>query len=561
MSLYKILLVDDEEEVRTGIIKKIPWEELGYEVVGDAENGEDALEKVRILEPDLVLTDIKMPYMDGLTLAERIRQERSSTEIVIFSGFDDFEYAKQAIKLNIIEYILKPVNVEELTDILKRLKVRMDERIAEKRDVEALRENYKRILPVMKEHFLSDVLHDKIPPEQIAEGFERFELFRDIDAPEWAAVVVHIEIPEIPEIPDIPDNPMIPEMSGKAESQAKLSLHRERELIPLSVKNLMQETLDGRYVFADYVLSDGLCAIFALKNEKELEKLTGVLNQICADCGRILELSVTVGIGEACKTMDKLSESYREAKDALGYRTIMGSGIAIFIKDVERSHKEQLQFTEQDEGELLAAIKFGGRDEIIRVVDRLVNKLEQGRVHTSQYQIYLISITNCLMYLMQKYELDLYQVWGRETDYLEVISHLVTAESMRNFLVNLCTAISENVNLERDNAVRNTIKDAKSYILENYTNPELSVEMVCEYLHLSQAYFSTLFKKETGQSYVNYITELRLNKAVELLNRTDDKTYVIAAKVGYTEPNYFSYVFKKQFGVSPSKYRNEPPTG
>ena len=103
MHLYKILLVDDEEEVRSSIIKKIDWSALGYEVVGDAENGEDALEKVRALEPDVVLTDIKMPYMDGLTLAEHVKALRSSIEIVIFSGFDEFDYAKRAIKLNVME--------------------------------------------------------------------------------------------------------------------------------------------------------------------------------------------------------------------------------------------------------------------------------------------------------------------------------------------------------------------------------------------------------------------------------------------------------------------------
>lgn len=110
MYLYKILIVDDEEEVRSSIMRKMQWEQLGYQLVGDAENGEDALEKVRGLEPDLVLTDIKMPYMDGLTLTKYIKEERNSTEIVIFSGFDDFEYAQKAIKLGVIEYILKPVN-------------------------------------------------------------------------------------------------------------------------------------------------------------------------------------------------------------------------------------------------------------------------------------------------------------------------------------------------------------------------------------------------------------------------------------------------------------------
>ena len=126
--------MDDEEEVRKSIIRKIDWEAVGFTVVGDAENGEDALEKIESLEPDVVLTDIRMPYMDGLTLAEKIRQKYPSMKIVIFSGYDDFEYAKRAIKLNVTEYILKPVNVEELTAILKRIQANLDEEIEQKRN-------------------------------------------------------------------------------------------------------------------------------------------------------------------------------------------------------------------------------------------------------------------------------------------------------------------------------------------------------------------------------------------------------------------------------------------
>ena len=122
MNLYRIILVDDEEEVRKGIIRKIDWETLGFQVVGDAENGQDALEKIEQLEPDVVMTDIRMPYMDGLTLTSWIRQKYPSVKVLIFSGFDDFEYAQQAIKLNVTEYILKPVNVEELTQILNRVR-------------------------------------------------------------------------------------------------------------------------------------------------------------------------------------------------------------------------------------------------------------------------------------------------------------------------------------------------------------------------------------------------------------------------------------------------------
>ena len=123
MNPYKIMLVDDEEEVRTSIVRKGDWQDAGFEVIGDAENGKEALEKIEQNEPDVVLTDIRMPYMDGLEMAENIRQRYPSIKIVIFSGFDEFEYAKKAIKLNVIEYILKPVNVEELTAILKKIKI------------------------------------------------------------------------------------------------------------------------------------------------------------------------------------------------------------------------------------------------------------------------------------------------------------------------------------------------------------------------------------------------------------------------------------------------------
>lgn len=132
MEPYSIILVDDEEEVRKSIIRQIKWQETGFWVAGDAENGQDALEKLDSLQPDLVLTDIRMPYMDGLALAEQIRKRYPSTKVVIFSGYDDFEYAQKAIKLNVTEYILKPVNVEELTSILKRIKANLDQEIARK---------------------------------------------------------------------------------------------------------------------------------------------------------------------------------------------------------------------------------------------------------------------------------------------------------------------------------------------------------------------------------------------------------------------------------------------
>ena len=155
--MLKTFLVEDEVIVRETIKRMIPWEQYGFELAGEAADGEMALPLILKCRPDLLITDIKMPYMDGLTLAERVRQKYPSMKIVIFSGYDDFEYAKQAIKLNVTEYILKPVNVEELTAILQKIKANLDQEIEQKRNVNLLRENYIKSLPILREQFLNEL--------------------------------------------------------------------------------------------------------------------------------------------------------------------------------------------------------------------------------------------------------------------------------------------------------------------------------------------------------------------------------------------------------------------
>ena len=144
--MYKILFVDDEEEVRKSIIKLMDWNALGFEIAGEAENGREALEKVTSLEPDVVITDIQMPYMDGLQLAEALQKEYPEKKVVLFSGYDEFEYAKQAIRLGVTGYILKPNNIGELTAVLQKLRDSIDRELEEKKDVNALRESYRRLI-------------------------------------------------------------------------------------------------------------------------------------------------------------------------------------------------------------------------------------------------------------------------------------------------------------------------------------------------------------------------------------------------------------------------------
>ena len=538
MNLYRIILVDDEEEVRKGIIRKIDWAAAGFQVVGDAENGEDALEKIENLEPDVVLTDIRMPYMDGLVLTEKIRQKYPSIKVLIFSGYDDFEYAKRAIKLNVTEYILKPVNVEELTLILKRIKHNLDEEIEQKRNVNLLRESYKNSLPIIREHFLNDVVQGNLPPETVEEKLEEYNI-PIAGAKKWVAAVINVE----------------PEVHTEEKT---LSLHEEQELIPISVRQLVEGKLDEYCRSVMFSVSGELVALAAIDEYNSQTGLIAVLGDICKESKRILEVPITIGIGHSCTDLQDISSSFRSAQNALGYKAIIGAGSTIYINDVEPLHYGKLLFDSKDESELIAAIKFGPEEKIESVVKGIVGKMDDAKVHVGQYQMYSLNVISCITRLTQQYDMTLSELMGEEGSFLNITDTIQRREDFYHWLLKAARSINHSISEARDNTTKNIINEAKQYIMDNYQNPDLSVEMLCRHLHMSPAYFSTVFKKETGQAYIAYLTEVRLNKAVELLNTTDDKTYIIASKVGYQEQNYFSYVFKKRFGISPSKYRGAP---
>lgn len=533
MSLYRMILVDDEEEVRKGIIRKIDWEKLGFEVVGDAENGEDALEQIEQLEPDVVMTDIRMPYMDGLTLTAKIRQKYPSVKVLIFSGFDDFEYAQQAIKLNVTEYILKPVNVEELTEILNRVRENLDEEIEQRRNVDLLRESYRSSLPILRELFLNDMVQGTVHDEQIVQKLQEYGI--DIlHGRKWLTAVIAVEPVE--------------QKEGQVLSQ-------HQELIPISVRKLVEDNLKPYYRFTVFNSTAGLTLLVAVDADNSQTGFIDQMGDICKETRRILEVDITVGVGHSCEDLEQIGKSYQSAVDALGYKAIVGCGGTIYINDVEPVSRGKLQIDGKDEAELVAAIKFGPKEKIGAAVKGLVARMDDAKVHLRQHQLYMLSIVNCITRLMQQYDLnpgDMFDVQEQYTDIVSAVSH---REEFEEWIYQVACRMSETMNRERDNTARKVILEAKQYIQEHYQDPDLSVELICRQLHMSPAYFSTMFKKETGQTYIAYLTEIRLDRAVKLLQETDDKTYVIAQKVGYQEQNYFSYVFKKRFGVSPTKFR------
>lgn len=534
MSLYKVILADDEEEIRNGIIRKINWKENGFELVGAAENGQEALELAEKCKPDVVMTDVKMPFLNGLELGEKLAERMPSTKLVLFSGFDDFEYAQQAVKLNATEYILKPINSEELVALLQKIKKQIDMELSEKRNLDTLNQYYLKSLPILKEQFLIRLVSSKLSEKRAKELAKEFQ--EDLSAQFWTVAILHGELNE------------------ETKQDEHFSFHNQEELLPLSLKQIADEALVREFRFKSFIYSDNVTLIFMLSEEKEILKIVNGMNRLCKIAQRFLDIPVSAGIGTPCDSLAEIRYSYQGAENALGYRVLMGDK-AIYIDDMEPDLSIQLQFDEQDERELLNAIKLEPQENIRAIVDRLVGRFRDSRVPFNQYQIYMTEILSGLFKVIRGYKLDMEEVFGKDFKGYSHLSDFESLSDLSNWFYEACCKISAMIKRERMDTTKLIAEKAKEFVKEHYSDSNVSVEMLCSFLHVSPAYFSTIFKKETGVSFITYLTDVRMEEAVKLLNTTDEKTYVISLKVGYTEPNYFSYVFKKHFGVSPSKYR------
>lgn len=538
MNLYKIMIVDDEEEIRLGIIKKIDWEAYGFMVVGDAENGQDALEKAEKLQPDVIMTDIKMPYMDGLELGKKLVELMPSTKIIVFSGCDDFEYAHQAIKINVVEYVLKPINSAEFIEVLQRLKSQLDKEYDEKRNLETLYKHYVESLPVIREQFLVGMLEGRISGSQWKDQSENLGI-------DFKYEYISVALIRADGVLMLEDN----------KDSADAGIQKEPTLVPISIKKMVDETMYKYTKFVSFIYSDMVVVIGNLIEKIDILQFIKGINEICKEYMRIMDLNISAGIGYVYDDPSEMRFSYRSAQNALDYRFILGTGKAIYIDDVEPDNSIHLQLDEQEERVMLNAIKISSEEEITETIDNLFKKFQDLLLPFNQYRIYLMEIMTSILKLVQNYNLDINEIFGENFNCYSYLEAFDSIDEVKKWITNKAIKINDYIKKERINSSMLLIEKAKQYIKESYSDSDVSVEKLCSKLHVSPTYFSTIFKKETGENFVNYLTTVRLEEAVKLLNTTDDKTYMIAEKVGYPEANYFSYVFKKKFGVSPSKYR------
>lgn len=362
--MYKLILVDDEEEVRKGMLRKIDWAGYGFEIAGEAENGYEALTVAEKTPPDVVVTDIKMPFMDGIELSEALSKKYPTVKIIILTGFDEFEYAQKAINLNVVEYILKPIASKEFTELLDKVKKGLDEEIAQKENVEALRKHYEESLPILREKFLSSLITSRLTDAEFLEKNNSYATGINGDA--YLVSVVSN------------DAVCIEETKSRGMSEVMFHPHKDKKLLKFAMLNITGEVVAKFKLGLAFLHDDTVVVILSFRNTERDEMMSRVLTvfeEVRQCMEKYLRFTVTIGVGTFCSSPADLSRSYKNAINALEYRLILGNNRVICIQDVEPKCHEKVEFDELKERLLMSAIRVGNTGEI------------EGTIHVSALSI------------------------------------------------------------------------------------------------------------------------------------------------------------------------------
>ncbi len=305
-------------------------------------------------------------------------------------------------------------------------------------------------------------------------------------------------------------------------------------------------------------LGEVMCYPAVLSKEEQIMKKLELCKGMVIDghapglSGEDLKAYVEAGV-----MTDHECTSFEEAKEALSYRKMSQDGDVIYMEDIDKSEQVILLFDEKAQDKLFTAVKFGKEEDIHAVIRKMKEYLIKADMSSSSYQAYSMSVINALLVFARQQDLEIEEVFDGIPNYLEIMQKYASADTFMEWLEEQCIRLNANQGRERENKAKGIIEEAKQKIQEEFGDPDIGLEKIAAEVGLTQIYFSSLFKKETGMSFVEYLTDTRMKEAMRLLKETNEKIYVVAQKVGYLESGYFSHVFKKKYGMSPIQCRRQ----
>ena len=328
-------------------------------------------------------------------------------------------------------------------------------------------------------------------------------------------------------------------------------------LLSMSVEREIKERIAKKFNCKEFIYLGNTVLIVELSSKEKMVEFTDICDKFCKWVNRVIGAVVTAGIGRVCDNILNINNSYEGAREAVSYRVLYGTNRAINIEEIAPNEQNMtLQSEDSKMHDLFKAIYLGDDKSIEDAVSKEIEKLHKNANTVSQYNLVIMEMVGAFYRFCANNFIDFNDFLGDINNPYERVPQM-DESTLKNWLIKCSLGVSEKLKSVRNSKSRSLVNDAQNIVTDRYMEPDLSLDKVCSIMGVSNSYFSSVFKKEVGKSFVTYLTDYRMDIAAGLILDTNEKSYKIAEQVGYLDANYFSYVFKKKFGVSPSKYRNE----
>ena len=520
---YKVFLVEDEIVAREGIRDNVDWQSAGFEFCGEAPDGEIALPLIEKNQPDVIITDIKMPFMDGLQLSKIIREQMPWVKIIILSGHDEFDYAQSAIKLGVTEYLLKPINATEIQNVLQTVATALDQESEERKNLKELQSQIKDILTLQRERLLLQLVVGGVSSTEAIEQCRQIGL--DIIAQQYLVVLIKVHFYEDDGYVDFAKYQEIQSIVAELAN-----MHPSAFFAQKSVQELLL-VMNG--ADPEELKQDGL--FLASLIQQDIEAGTGY--------------RVSVGVGNVQQRLSDIFLSFAEALTAVNKSNpnppIDNHNMAQMLQ-LEQSTVEQY-------------LKSGLSIEFDTFFTDHLQPLGQAALQSTLIKHYFfVDIILTAAQFVIELGGDASKVIPQMDDMERFLVTIQTMDDMQDALRKIFTAVFLFRNNQAQYEKTKLIFEAKDFIDAHFTDPNLLLNEVAATVNLSPSHFSVVFGRETGESFKDYLTRVRIERAKELLRTTNMKCSDVAYQSGYSDPHYFSYVFRKNTGLPPQQFRQLP---
>ena len=529
--MLKVFLVEDEYVVREGIKRNVNWEAHGYEFCGEAGDGELAYPMIQKVRPDIVITDIRMPFMDGLALSRLIKKEMPWIEIIILTGFEEFEYAKEALNIGVAEFLTKPISGEILLSEMDTVA----HRIVEKRELEEkLSREQEENLQLDRKNFFLQLITGGSSTEELLSVAEKLKI--DITAMCYNLLLLNITMK---------DN------QGESGTEAYRTIDQKLALLEA----------DYPILVFDRNL-EGVALLFKADSVEELENYQNdYMDRIRKICEEYPQIRYFGGVGEPVLRLREIPRSFEKASRAFAHRYLM-TGSA-FLDSNKLGHeaisREDDNFVirsvspkQVDRSHIKEFLKVGTREDVSYFAEEYFELLGDGALQSNIFRQYIVmDIYFCVAEFVESIQYDKDNVQPPDMN----SGQFMSKDGVMEYIIEVMRKAIE----LRGQVVKDRYGDVVSgviaYIEKNYADEDLSLNAVAMHVNFSPNHLSMVFSQQTGQTFIHYLTEYRMNKARELLRGSVKRSGEIAQEVGYKDPHYFSYLFKKMHGVTPTQYR------